>query len=282
MTKRGQATVFVILGIVILALFGLLLYLRGDLVSIISGGERTERFTSPDIEPVKDVVGECVELTLLDAVEYVSNRGGYFDPIDSSSYSRDANGVLVAYAWRYDFGTRLPSLQGLGKQLNLYMSDKRDEIETCIDERIGSYEQSWDIKNLKQFVLQTPQVSENSIKQKIVYPSDKLLSIQKGDYTATSSEIIAELDVALGQAQRMAADVSGCFNGDFVSLSSDFNTFCNVGSVPFRAEVYNMRYHQNVVRLLHQACSPDCDDCYILKIPSPRGDLLFNVALRTC
>jgi len=282
MFKRGQVTVFIILGILILALFGILLYLRGDFISNDLDNENQQRFTSPDIEPVKGVVKECVEITLLDGVEWVSNRGGYFSPINSGEYSRGAGDVLVTYAWHVEHGTRLPSLQGLGEQIKFYMDDHRSEIDDCIDAKLGSYERSWNIKNIKTFSLDIPQVSENAIKQRVRYSSDSLLSIQKDDYVASASEVLAELGVALGQAQRMAADVAGCFNGDFSTLSSSFNIFCNVDGVPFRAELYNMRYNSNVVRLLHSACAPSCDDCYVLKIPGPEGDILFNVALRTC
>ena len=283
MSKRGQASVFIILGIIVLALFGTLLYFKGDLLENVFDTETEERFTSPDIEPVKDVVQGCVEVTLLDAVEWVSNRGGYFDPFNSSSASRDGAGVLVAYSWHFDHGTRIPSLYGLGVQLNNYMADNRENITDCIDTNIGSYERSWNIQNIDEFVLDVPQVTENYIKQRISYPQDSLLSITKDDYAATASEIVAELEIALGQAQRLGAEISSCFNGDYIGLPTDYNTFCNVGGIPFRAELYNMRYHNNIVRMLHQDCNPDCDDCYILKLPSPAGeDILFNVALRTC
>lgn len=280
MSKRGQATVFIILGILVLALFGLILYFRGDFVEGIFGGETSERFTSPSIEPVKDVVSECVKVTLLDAVEHVSNRGGYFDPVPSEDYSKSFGDLFITYTWHSQFGTRLPSLNGLGNQLKLYMEDHRSEIEECINQGIGDYKRSWDIRNINDFSLDSPQISENYIRQRIYYGGEPL-SVKKGDYAATTKEIMAELGVALGQAQRLAADIAGCFNGDFGG-PSQYNTFCDVDGVKFRAEVYNMRYYQNVVSMLHQDCSPGCDDCYHLYIPSQRGDIAFNVALKTC
>ena len=179
MSKRGQVTVFIILGIIILALFGALLYFKGDLIGINIGDNTDDGFTSPDIEPVKDVVGECAQIVLLDGIEWVSNRGGYFSPVNATSASRTSNDILVAYAWHYDHGTRLPTLTALGEQINLYMSDHREEIEDCIDENIGSYLDSWNIENINEFILGPVQITEMFVKQELIYPGDQLLSIQK-------------------------------------------------------------------------------------------------------
>ncbi|MBS3172218.1 hypothetical protein J4438_01385 [Candidatus Woesearchaeota archaeon] len=278
MKKRGQATVFIILGIVILALFGLLFFLRGNLVSDLFNIESTKQYESADIEPVKDVISNCVELTLLDGVEWVSNHGGYFNPVDSQKYSRDAGEILVSYSWGKDLGSKLPTLQGLGEQINLYMKEHSAEIEGCIDSGLIDYKKSWTITNEKSFSLETPQISDNIVRQKINYDTNQL-SVKKDDYAATAKEIMAEVEIALGQAQRMAVEISSCFNGDY--LPTNFNTYCNNGGVPFRAELYNMKYPNNVVRMLHQDCGR-CDDCYVLLIPNQGGDIVFNVALRIC
>ncbi len=99
MHKRGQVTVFIILGIIVVALIGMLFFFRGDLIEDIFEGEGAGLFSSADIEPVKDVVQGCVEITLMDAIEHVSNRGGYNSPAISDSYSRDSYGLPIVYAW---------------------------------------------------------------------------------------------------------------------------------------------------------------------------------------
>ena len=88
----------------------------------------------------------------------------------------------------------------------------------------------------------------------------------------------------MGQAQEIAAEISSCFNGDYSGVDADYNVYCTPEEgVPFRGELYSMVNYRNVVNLLHQACSPGCDDCYHLQIPAPdREDIVFNVALRTC
>lgn len=278
MKKRGQATVFIILGIVVLTLFVLLLSLRGNLLSNLFNTGTDSQSQRADVEPVKEVIASCVEITLLDGVEWVSNRGGYFEPIDSEQYSYDSGDILVAYSWGPEIGTRLPTLSGLGDQINFYMNAHRDVIEDCIDDNLAEYQRSWQISNEKSFALDAPQITDNTITQKINYENHPL-SVSKGDYVGTATEILAELDLALGQAHRMAVEISSCFNGD--SLPADFNTYCNNGGVPFRAELYNMKYPNNVVTMLHQACA-QCSDCYHLYIPAEGGDIIFNTDLVTC
>ncbi len=177
----------------------------------------------------------------------------------------------------------MPSLDALGEQLNMYMSDHRDEIVSCIDNGIDIYKKSWTIENINEFNLGDASISDNYVRQRISYNPSSVLSVKKGDYAATATEIMAELNIALGQAQEMAAEIASCYNGDFVGIDEAYNSYCNVDGVPFRTELYNMRNYRNVVTLLQTACNPARDDCYHILIPAPnREDILFNVALKTC
>jgi len=285
MHKRGQVTVFIILGIVILVLFGLLMFLRGDILQGDVDTVTGRSFTSADIEPVKDVVSECVEVSLLKGIEHVSNRGGYFDPVSSDDYSRDVNGVNVVYSWSFENGNRVPSLSLLGRQVNFYLEENREDIIACIDEGLGDYKRQWNIQNWDAFILDEPHVSERFVRQIVRFPLDAPLTVDKGnEYFGEAREVVSELDIALGQAQRLAADIVSCYNGDYNSIIySEYNSYCNQDGVAFRTELYNMRYYRNVVKSNHQNCGDDCNQCYTLFIPAPeRDDIVYNVGMKTC
>ena len=280
MKKRGQVTIFIVLGIIVLVVFGLLFALKIDFVEDLFGGESGRQFDSVDIEAVKDSISFCVEGSLLDAVNHISNRGGYFSPINSSFYARDVYGVLVTYVWTSDYGTRLPSLTGLGDQIKLYMddSDNRVLIEECIEKQLEIYEDSWNFENVNEFEFKAPRVSANSIKQEIVYPASKVLSVKGRNGVATTTEVLAELDIALGQAQNVANEMVDCFNGNGFT-----NEYCNQDGVPFRMSVYNLLNYRNVIGMLEGDCGEGCLECYILKIPVENGnDVSFNVNMKTC
>jgi hypothetical protein len=278
MERRGQVTIFIVLGIIVLVVFGLLLSLRTDFVDNLFDSASGSQFESVDIEAVKDSISYCVEGSLVDAVTHISNRGGYFSPMDSSFYSRDVHGVLVTYAWTSDYGTRLPSLTGLGQQIKLYMDEasNRELIEDCIDGQLEMYRGSWDFNNVNDFEFRIPRVSANSIKQEIIYPSDSPLSVKGSSGVATTTEILAELDVALGQAQKVADEIIDCFGGSS-------NDYCNQDGIPFRMSIYNLFNYRNVISMNEGPCDDACLECYILEIPVDGGDdILFNVNLKTC
>ena len=62
MKKRGQVTIFIVLGIIVLVVFGLLFALKIDFVEDLFGGESGRQFDSVDIEAVKDSISFCVSL----------------------------------------------------------------------------------------------------------------------------------------------------------------------------------------------------------------------------
>ena len=277
MKKRGQVTIFIVLGIIVLVVFGLLLSLKTDFVDNLFGDVSGSQFEAVDIEAVKDSISYCVEGSLFEAVTHISNRGGYFSPVNSSFYAKDVHGVLVTYAWTSDYGTRLPSLTGLGQQIKLYMddSDNRESLISCIDSQLEMYEDSWDFYNVDEFELKIPRVSANSIKQEIIYPSDLPLSV-KGSSVATTTEVLAELDIALGQAQKVADEIVDC-------VGNLENEYCNQGGILFRMSIYNLFNYRNVIGMAEGPCDEDCLECYILEIPVEGGDdILFNVNLKTC
>ncbi len=278
MAKRGQVTIFIILGIVVLVVFALLLSLKTDYVDNLFDGSSSTQFESVDIEAVKDSIAYCVQGSLLEAVTHISNRGGYFAPMNSSFYADDVHGVLVTYAWTSDYGTRLPSLRGLGQQIKLYMDDSSNRalIENCIDGQLNMYSDSWDFENVNDFEFRIPRVSANSIKQEIIYPADSPLSVKGSKGVATTTEILAELDIALGQAQKVADEIIDCFGGSS-------NDYCNQDGIPFRMSIYNLFNYRNVIGMTEGPCGEDCLECYILEIPVEGGDdILFNVNLKTC
>jgi len=71
MQKRGQVTVFIIIGIAILILFGVFFYIKSTAVKIDLGNEETF-----SVEPVKLIVEDCFEDTSKEALLILGLRGG--------------------------------------------------------------------------------------------------------------------------------------------------------------------------------------------------------------
>ncbi|HYD02775.1 MAG TPA: hypothetical protein VEC16_00595 [Alphaproteobacteria bacterium] len=78
--KRGQVTLFVILGLVIVIAISLAIYFTNN--------SRGSAFTKPNIDvdekyaPVQDYVQQCMNQLLLDGITKLGQHGGYIDPRD--------------------------------------------------------------------------------------------------------------------------------------------------------------------------------------------------------
>src|SRR3989344_8311419 len=78
MNKRGQVTVFVIVGIIILATVFLVFYFLGDRINKKTQTEIV--FDQSSLEPLQDYVGDCIEKHGNEAIELVLKQGGKIDP----------------------------------------------------------------------------------------------------------------------------------------------------------------------------------------------------------
>ena len=84
MNKKGQLTVFIILGIVILLVAGLGIYFYSKSTQSISRDLPSIAVVQKEAEPVSSFVTACLEKTLEDASRHIGSRGGVYD---SSSLS---------------------------------------------------------------------------------------------------------------------------------------------------------------------------------------------------
>ena len=283
MLKRGQVTVFIILGIVVVSIVGFVLYIGGIFEKEDFTEEELAFFISTRIEPVKDIIEGCVAEELVSAVTYVSNHGGYYSPLENEVYSFNSPSFYVSYSWNVVVGTRLPTLTGLGFQLNLYMNENLENIYDCIDNGLEEFEnEGLDLSNQKNFELEDPIISMNKISQKISYFNDRLFSIKKADYVATVSGLTAEVEIPLGQAQSVASSIVNCFVNQGSNLPSGFNTYCYVNGIPFNIAAYSLQYPTNIISLNHQSCGDVCNHCYYLEIPFEQENIQFNVMLKEC
>ena len=70
MNKRGQVTVFIILGIIILAAIVLVFYLTGNTLV-----NQSEQKVNIETKPLKNYVGDCLEKTGNDALNLIGKQG---------------------------------------------------------------------------------------------------------------------------------------------------------------------------------------------------------------
>ena len=143
MQKRGQVTVFIIVGIIILAVF-IFLFMLGT-GSLKSGFDREfQKAVIPEqLSPVKTYIDDCLELKSRTVINTLSSRGGYLE-IPQDILPRSVNnpfsnsleivpGMETAY-WFYE------SANGIQKEQIPNKEDMEFVIANYLDESF-SFEQ---------------------------------------------------------------------------------------------------------------------------------------------
>jgi hypothetical protein len=119
MEKRGQITIFIVLGLVVLLItFLLSVIAQNTVLSIIQPNEL-------NIASLTNFITSCVETTTEQGVYFVSLRGGYYETLEP--YILYEN-VKVPYYWHQE-QTLMPSKEMIQNEIESYV---RDNIPRCI------------------------------------------------------------------------------------------------------------------------------------------------------
>ena len=200
MSKRGQVTVFIILGIVVIAVIAFFLYLGGIFTKEEMTREEAERFVATQIEPIKNIVRDCVKKDLVEGVLFVSIQGGYFDPI----YYETFGGYDIAYACKENVNL-LPLLSFIAGEIVQYQDSNIEETYACIESGFDKVEDrgldlTYDFSNL---VLSNPIITSDKITQEVRFP----FTVEKSGYTASVNEVMFEVKSNLAGVYGVAVDV---------------------------------------------------------------------------
>ncbi len=212
MNNKGQITIFIIAGILILLLASLVFYIRWRYTQT-TAEIGLEQENIPDwSEPVKIYVEDCIEETSIKAFKMLGQHGGYIDFYDYDSVRRlfrinpeeptESDAVAlspgseaqIAY-WFYmhspnscqkcTMTSLMPSLAYIEQQLNRYM--ERELLE-CLDGFRGLKEQNLDISEGEIDV--SAHINSEDVSFLVDYP----LKVRLGEATSSIDKFFYELD----------------------------------------------------------------------------------------
>ena len=163
--KRGQITVFVILGILLLLMIITFLLLKRN-----PNNFNEDTLIPPDVAAVKKYVETCAEQIAIDGLKVMGQQGGYIsippvianDPAGSLRISPNL-AVRMPY-WYYQGKTRVPSLGAMETDLSRYITSN---LDVCLD-NLTSF--SYQFQIIEQ---DSPKVSTtlgNNVIVKLEYP----------------------------------------------------------------------------------------------------------------
>lgn len=289
MQKRGQVTIFIILGIVVLAVLAWLFFIQGDLLSNITETERSDVFVASQVEPIKGLVDDCVREQLVDSIIYVSRSGGYFDPpvgeIYCENYDDDLNcesEFLISHSY-VEGQNRLVSLNKLALELRDYMSEEENmnRLKECINKGFDDFEDRGLTISNREFALGVPEIGAEKVFQPAIF--DIPLEIKKDDYVATVNEVVATANAPLKKVQNVAADITECYMGH--GPQGGYNTYCGTDGITFNPAWYIvdiLRDGDIVISNFDECGDDECLDCYFIEFDVEEFEAKFNVILKEC
>jgi len=171
--KRGQTTIFIIMGVILIAVIIIFLVLRQDVTDEVEIEPVPE-----DIQPIYDHVEKCIREVGENAIFLISFTGGYYEnPI------KEENGVSIYFEKGENY---MPSLEHLEREISLYM-DKN--LNRCLK-----------FSEFSEFDIQEEEVETKTKVEsdEVFFDVNFLLSISKGERTYELEDFESSVPVRLG------------------------------------------------------------------------------------
>lgn len=193
--KRGQITVFIVIGIILLIAVGLFITFRFLLMP-----EPT--ITVPEeVAPVKEFIDICLEQTLTDAVVLAGIQGGYTtlpDDLRQSPYGHlPVAGEFKTPMWYYSGSTRIPEIFEIEDSLNSYIEQN---LDLCLQNFTGI--EAYNVEStIEAQVLTT--INKEDVRANMFMP----ITIVKGEERFEWEEYSVKVDAKLLKAYETAVQV---------------------------------------------------------------------------
>src|SRR3989344_8900744 len=207
--KRGQVTVYIILGIVVIALFLVTVYIRDN--NLLDNINRDVEINA-QVLPVHNRMEECITTISQEGVNTLGAQGGKINvenrkslnPLVPFGNSLDVfdNGALNVPYWFYR------TSNGINTQDIPSINDMELELEAYInDNTIFCYE---DLKNLDQYTVSYEGDSNVNVEiqdTKVLVSVESPLTVTKDDVTSQLNSFSVVLDVPLGKLYSTSKDI---------------------------------------------------------------------------
>lgn len=198
MKKRGQITVFIVIGIVILFAVGFVLYAA-------TIQEKLRQFTTKETE-IEQFIGSCINDVSKEAIQRIGVTGGYLDvpqeiQINPRSYLSFApNTEPKIPLWYYRGEQRIPSRKSIEQQISRYVSSN---INTCIND-FAAFKDRFTVRSIGNITTETT-IADTSVFVKVTYPVEA--QEKSTGILSRTQPVGRSIDVKLGRIHDMAIDI---------------------------------------------------------------------------
>lgn len=180
MNKKSQVTTYVILGLVILIVIGIVFFLKSNIIdSLLQQDTQKIKDVPPQIQPIYEHVQDCVKTTSEDALYVIGYHGGYFITpypftVDKIPYYFINNKSVV------------PSKERIESEISKYINQ---ELKFCTNNFTNFTEFKINQGNVNARTF----IGENKTLVSVSYP----LSINRGEINYQLKDFNLELPIRL-------------------------------------------------------------------------------------
>jgi len=238
MQKRGQVTVFLIMGIVILIFFAGILFLVQNTTT------KDLRVAESEVQSVGDVrsqiklfVESCIENIAVPGIYLLGIQGGVIYPDDPTKLLITENAIIN---YGYLNGINQLSTTDMEKQLNKYMEESLPE---CLD--FSSFEQQGIVVEEKNGLKMDTKIQQNEV----VFSLDYDLELTSGDAEIGIESFIRNVPLKLGNVVTEANSLieKQKENPDQVAHASQLNYFISFFPYDFITYVYSISDDNSII-----------------------------------
>ncbi len=221
--KKGQLTVFIIIGIVLLFSTALIIYIKNNIATYIPPSTQLESVPT-ELQPMQKYVTDCVTYVTTDAITKVGMQGGYantssivindLDPTSAEGISFSPNSPIKIPYWYY---MKSPNLCTDGCQLASKMLPLKGQnsIETQISDYVSEHLPDCTanfIQFNKQFsvsqgtVQTTTTIVQTGVYVQVTYPLT--ITYTQGGRIDTMSKFSTQIPIDLGKFYNLALEIT--------------------------------------------------------------------------
>lgn len=184
--QKAQITVYLLLGIILLIIIGLVMYL-----AVI----RVPAPTIPEgAQPVVTFVEQCIRDSAVPAISLLASQGGYIYPPQQSVHITD-NVTTHDIAYAHYLGNKtLVSKEAMEQQLATYLTYS---VPTCLNNFTSLADNGWNITLLSSLQQPSAQVKVTPSVVSIMYTHSIQVTLQTNNFLLNDFSV--ELPISLGR-----------------------------------------------------------------------------------
>src|SRR3989344_3021790 len=148
--SKGQVTVFIIVGILLVLAVTLVIFVRKEIITF-----KPEEIIPTEKGKVENFITACIGQVGSDALVRVGLQGGYielpFDVVDDNTKRLDISPALAVPYWAYGSETRIPSLLQIKEEIDTYLEEN---VRGCLFS-MEAFQETYDLIEKSELTANT-------------------------------------------------------------------------------------------------------------------------------